>query len=71
MATKPFIGYLYIMSEFLLSDTEFMSARGSNKASKTIAPPGKLEGNAAHRVHYVISHEIFLMGGYNNHVFET
>jgi hypothetical protein len=53
------------MSEFVLSDPGFMSVQGSNKASKTIDPPGKPEGNAAHKVHYIVSPEMFLMGGYN------
>jgi hypothetical protein len=44
---------------------------GSNKASKTISPPGKLEGNAAHRVHCAVSPKIVLMGGYNTHVFSS
>jgi hypothetical protein len=52
-----------------LSDPGFMSVRGSNKASKTIGPPGKPEGNTVHRVHCVVSPEIVLMGGYNTHVF--
>jgi hypothetical protein len=46
-----------------------MSVQGSNKSSKTIGPPGKPEGNVAHRVHCSVSPEIVLMGGYNTHVF--
>ena len=41
---------------------------GSNKASKTIGPPGKLEGNVTHIVHYAVSPKIVLMGDYNTHV---
>jgi hypothetical protein len=46
-----------------------MSVRVSNKASKTIDPPSKPEGNVVHRVHRAFSPEIVLMGGYNTHVF--
>jgi hypothetical protein len=63
------VGYLYILFDFVLSDPGFMFVRGSNKASKTIDPPGKPEGNAAHKVHCTVSPEIVLMGGYNTHVF--
>jgi hypothetical protein len=68
---KPFVGnsYIYIPYEFILSDLGFMSVQVSNKASKTIGPPGKPEGNTAHRVHCVVSPEIVLMGGCNTHVF--
>ena len=45
-----------------------MSTWGSNKASKTIGPPGKPEGNAVHRVHYAVSPEIVLMGDSNTQV---
>jgi hypothetical protein len=43
----------------------------SNKASKTIDPPGKPEGNVVHRMHYVVSPKIVLMGGCNTHAFVT
>jgi hypothetical protein len=43
----------------------------SNKAYKTIGPPSKPKGNAAHRVPRAISPEIVLMGGCNTHVFTT
>jgi hypothetical protein len=36
--------------------------RVSNKASKTIGPSGKPEGNTVHRMHYVVSLEIDLNG---------
>jgi hypothetical protein len=42
---------------------------GSNKASKSICPTGKPEGNIAHRVHCAVSPEIVLMGDYNTQVF--
>jgi hypothetical protein len=35
----------------------------------TIGPPGKPEGNAAHKVHCVVSPEIVLMGDCNTQVF--
>jgi hypothetical protein len=41
----------------------------SKKASKTIGPPGKPEGNTTHKVHNVVSPEITLMGVCNTHVF--
>jgi hypothetical protein len=49
--TKIFNGILTssILSEFI--DPGFMSVRVSNKASKTIGPPGKPEGNTTHRMH--------------------
>jgi hypothetical protein len=46
-----------------------MSVQVSNKASKTIDPPGKPEGNVAHRMRCAVSPEIALMGGCNTHVF--
>ena len=42
---------------------------GSKKASKTIGPSGKLEGNIAHRMHCAVSREIVLKGGSNTHAF--
>jgi hypothetical protein len=50
-------------------DREFMSVWVSNKASKTIGPSDKPEGNTVHGVHCAISPEIVLMGGCNTHVF--
>jgi hypothetical protein len=35
------------------------------KPLKTIGPHGKPEGNIAHRMNCIVSHEIVLMGGYN------
>jgi hypothetical protein len=46
-----------------LSDLEFMSVQGSNKASKTISPLHNPERNAVHRVHYAVSPKIVLIGG--------
>jgi hypothetical protein len=46
-----------------------MSVWDSNKASKTIDPLGKPEGKEAYIVHYVVSPEIVLMGGFNTQVF--
>jgi hypothetical protein len=48
-----------------------MSIQGSKKAFKTIDPPSKPEGNTSHKVHYVVSPKIVLMGGYNTHVIEA
>jgi hypothetical protein len=62
--------YLYLsLYPYLDCDPGFMSIWGSNKASKTIGPPGKPEGNTVHRVHCAVSPEIVLMGGCNTHVF--
>jgi hypothetical protein len=59
--------YSSIMSEFI--DPGFMSVQVSNKASKTIGPSGKPEGNMAHRMRCAISTKIILMGGCNTQVF--
>jgi hypothetical protein len=69
METKPFVGLLLLLllSEFI--DPGFMSIQVSNKASKTIGPPGKPEGNTTHRMHCAVSPEIALMGGCKTHVF--
>ena len=57
------------MFEFI--DPRFMSVWVSNKASKTIGPPGKPKGNVAHKMCCAFSPEIDLMGGYKTHVFTT
>jgi hypothetical protein len=59
--------YSSILSEFI--DPGFMSVRVSNKASKTIGPPGKPEGNTTHRMRCTVSPEIALMGGCKTQVF--
>jgi hypothetical protein len=70
MTMEPFVGYFSpILPEFI--DPRFMSIRGSNKASKTIGPPGKLEGNIAHIMCCAVSPKIALMGGFNMEVFTT
>jgi hypothetical protein len=62
------VGYFYpILSKFI--DPRFMSVRVSSKASKTIDPPGKLEGNTTHIMRCVVSLEIDLLGGCNTQVF--
>ena len=67
---QPFLVTLsYILSEFI--EPGFMSVQVSNKASKTIDPPGKPEGNTTHRMRCVVSPEIDLMGGCKTHVFTT
>jgi hypothetical protein len=64
----PIVGHFSpILYDFI--DPGFKSIQGSNKASKTISPPGKPEGNATHRMCCAVSPEIALMGGCNTHVF--
>jgi len=67
--------YLFIYSVwvciFNLCDLGLIFVQGSNKSIKTISPPGKPEGNVAHKVLYIVSPEIVLIGGYNTHVFES
>jgi hypothetical protein len=63
------VSYSFIMSNFVSSDPGFTYVWVSNKASKTIGPPGKPKGNVAHIVHCTVSPEIVLMGCYNTHVF--
>jgi hypothetical protein len=46
-----------------------MSIWVSNKASKTIGPPGKPEGNTTHKMCCAVSPEIALMGGCKTQVF--
>jgi hypothetical protein len=70
MTKKPFFGLIY--SPFVLSeliDLGFMYIRVSNKASKTIGPLGKPEGNATHKMRCVVLLEIALMGGCKTQVF--
>jgi hypothetical protein len=57
------------MSEFI--DPGFMYVQVSNKASKTIDPPSKPEGNTTHIVRCAVSPKIALMGGCKTHVFTT
>jgi hypothetical protein len=48
---------LSILSEFI--DPGFMSVRVSNKASKTIGPPGKPEGNTTQNVLHSLTQDSF------------
>jgi hypothetical protein len=48
-----------------------MFVRVSKKASKTIGPPSKPEGNTTHKMHFTVSPEIDLMGGCKTQVFTT
>jgi hypothetical protein len=43
--------------------------RFPKKHLKTIGPPGKPEGNAAHMIHSAVSPKINFMGDYNTQVF--
>jgi hypothetical protein len=66
METKPYFGSYFTSSwADLGSDLNMFPT----KPSKTIIPPSKLEGNAAHRVHNTVSSKIDFMGDYNTQAF--
>jgi hypothetical protein len=47
-------------SIYLLDDPSSYLNKFPTKPSKTIGPPGKLEGNTSHKMYYVVSPEIVL-----------
>jgi hypothetical protein len=67
-AIEPFVGLGFICYTFNMIYASSIYW-GSNKASKTIVPPGNPKGNPTHRVHCVVSPEIVLMGDCNTQVF--